>query len=520
MAEKLLEKEGQTYNNFPRTVTSLCPECTKLIKAVISIQGNNIVMDKTCQEHGPFKEILSNDKDFFLRMEKLRFGDGPGILNPKTQEQKGCPLDCGLCNKHKSTTMMGVIDLTNRCNLKCPICFATSDASGYLYEPTFQQVKEMMLNLYNLKPAMAVCLQFSGGEPTLHPEFLDIIREARKIGFGQIQIATNGITFNNEEFARKASEAGLNCLYLQFDGVTDDVYTKIRGRPLFEMKKKAITNSYKYGIRTILVPTIVRGINNQQIGDIYNFAINHIDPISTISWQPVALTGRIPEEEKNQMRFTITDLVKETEKQFPFIKKEDWYPLAFTSPFSRFLDVVTGEMYSRLTCHSHCGAGTYLIVDTEKRKHIPLPRFVDVMGLMTKFQEIYKQHKNKKYFKKMRGKLGIFNFKKQLKEFYDEEKAPDNMSYKDFLSYLHEFTAKEYFTDNLFKKKTQQEQKWRILVVATMHFQDSYNYETERTKRCVVHYSTPDGKMYPFCTYNAGPYFRTEVEKQFSKPLG
>jgi len=516
---RLVEKEKQTYNNFPRIVESLCPKCNSKIKATLSIQGNDIVMEKTCDKHGSFREVLSNDKDFFLRMEKLRFADGPGVLNPHTQEQKTCPFDCGLCNKHKSTTMMGVIDLTNRCNLKCPVCFATSDASGYIYEPSFEQVKEMMLNLFNVKPAHSPCLQFSGGEPTLHPRFLDIIKEARRIGFTQIQIATNGITLNDEEFAKKASEAGLNCLYLQFDGVTDDIYQKIRGRPLFEIKKKAIENAHKYGIRTILVPTIVKGVNDHQIGDIYRFAIDNIDSISTVSWQPVALTGRIPEKKKNQMRFTLTDLATETEKQFPSIQKQDWYPLGFTPPFSRFLEVLTGESHSQISCHSHCGIGTYLIVDKEKGNHLPITRFIDVIGLFTKMQEIYEKHKDKKYLKNIRRKFDIFNYAKQLEQFYDKEKAPDNMSFKEFLSYLKQFTIKEETADNLVKKKTLQSHKWRILVSVGMHFQDAYNYEAERVQNCVVHYAAPDGKLYPFCTYNAGPYYRTEVEKQFAKSL-
>jgi len=519
MTEGTLVKEELQYNHFPRTVESLCPKCNKKIKATLIINQNDIVMEKTCQEHGFFKEVLSNDKDFFLRMEKLNFGDGPGILNPQTKQQKSCPFDCGLCTEHKSTTMMGVIDLTNRCNLKCPICFATADASGYVYEPSFEQVKEMMLNLYNLKPAHTPCLQFSGGEPTLHPKFFDIIKEARKIGFGQIQIATNGIKLTDEDFAKKSSEAGLNTLYLQFDGVTDDIYTKMRGRPLFEVKKKAIFNSNKYGIRTILVPTLVRGINNHQLGDIYKFAIDNINAISTISWQPVALTGRIPEHEKNKMRYTITDLASDTEKQFPYIKKQDWYPLCVTAPFSRFLEVVTGNPQSAISCHPHCGAGTYLIVDTEKGNHIPLPRFVDVIGLLTKMQEIYQQHQKKKYLQNIRAKLNILNYTKQFEEFYDQEKAPDNVSFKEFFSYMQGFTDRRYFIDNFFKKKKLSEKKWKLLIIASMHFQDSYNYETERVKRCVVHYATPNGKLYPFCTYNSGPYFRTEVEKQFAKPL-
>ena len=520
MTKGLLEKEESIYNNFPRTVESLCPECNNAVKATIKIQGNNVVMEKTCPKHGFFQEILSNNKDFFLRMEKLSFGDGTGILNPQTQKQLGCPFDCGLCTEHKSTTMMGVIDLTNRCNLKCPICFATSDASGYIYEPTFEQVKQMMLNLYNLQPAHTPCIQFSGGEPTLHPQFFDIIKEARKIGFTQIQIATNGITFaSSEEFAKKAAEAGLNILYLQFDGVTDDIYIKTRGKPLMEIKKKAINNAFKYGIRTILVPTVVKGINDKQIGDIYRFAIDNLEAILAISWQPIALTGRIDEQEKKKMRFTLTDLARETEKQFPYIKMQDWYPIAIVSPFSKFLEVVTGEPRSAISCHSHCGTATYLVVDKEHNQFIPLPRFVDVIGLLTKMQEIYQQHQHKKYFKNIRAKLNILNYSKQFEEFYDQEKAPDNMPFKEFFSYIKEFTNRNAFIDNLVKRKILKKRKWKLLIIEGMHFQDSYNYETERVKRCVVHYSAPDGKLYPFCSYNSGPYFREKVEKQFARKI-
>lgn len=514
----LAEKEDLIYNHFPRIIESLCPECTKLIKAELSIQGKEIIMEKTCQEHGFFKEILSNDKDFFLRLEKLRFGDGPGIQNYHSQKEKGCPFDCGLCNEHKSTTMMGIIDLTNRCNQKCPICFANSNVSGYVYEPSFEQVKEMMHNLYNLKPAHTPCLQFSGGEPTLHPQFLDIIKEARDIGFTQIQIATNGITIaNSEEFARKSSEAGLNVLYLQFDSLNNETYRKIRGFNALEIKKKAIENAKKSDLRIILVPTIAKNSNDKEIGDIIKFAIDNIDIVSAIAFQPIALTGRIDEKEKNKLRFTLTDLARESEKQFPYIKMSDWYPLSIVSPFSRFLETITGQPQSQVTCHSHCGIGTYLFINKEKNQYIPLPRFIDVVGLLGKMQEIYNKNQEKKYFKTLQAKLNILNYAKELEEFYSSKDAPDGMSFNEFLLYLQNFTNKQSFIDNVFKKRNLENKPWKLLILAGMHFQDSFNYETERTQRCVVHYAAPNGKLYPFCSYNSGPCFREQVEKEFAK---
>jgi uncharacterized radical SAM superfamily Fe-S cluster-containing enzyme len=516
---RLVEKEKQTYNNFPRTVESLCPECNSKIKATLSIQGNDIVMEKTCSEHGSFREVLSNDKDFFLRMEKLRFADGPGVTNPQAQAEKGCPFDCGLCEEHKSTTMMGVIDLTNRCNLKCPICYATADASGYIYEPSFEQVKEMMHNLFKVKPSHAPCMQFAGGEPTLHPQFLEIVKEARKIGFTQIQIATNGITLNDEEFAKKASEAGLNLLYLQFDGVTDDVYMKTRGKPLFEIKKKAIANAAKYGIRTFLVPTLVKGVNDHQIGDIYRFAVNNLDSVAGIAWQPVALTGRIPEEEKNRMRFTITDLAKETEKQFPILSKNDFFPLGLVPPFSLALELITGNKTSQMSCHAHCGIGTYLFVNKETKECVPLPHFIDIVGVMERFNEVYQDEKNKKTFFRTKRKIDVARKLKTFEEFFDASKAPKGVTFEGIIDYTKDFVDTRGFSDNLFKRKKIKEREWNTLVITCKHFQDAHNYETERVQRCIVHYAAPNGKLYPFCTYNAGPYHRTEVEKQFSKPL-
>ncbi len=515
-----LSEQNQTlaYNHYPRQVDSLCPDCLKPIKATIKIKGNSVVMEKSCPTHGDFSDTLSKDKDFYIRMEKLSFGDGPGIANPMTVKQKGCPQDCGLCTEHKSTTMMGIIDLTNKCNLKCPFCFATSDASGYIYQPSYEQVIEMMNNLLNLKPAHTPCLQFSGGEPTLHPDFFKILKKARQIGFTQLNIATNGITLADEEFAKKAAEAGLNVLYLQFDGISDDVYLKTRGRKLIEIKLKAIENARKNNMRVILVPTLIKGINNHQIGDIYKFAIDNLDVIGSISWQPVSLTGRIPPEKKDKMRYTNTDIALDTEAQFPYIKKSDWVPLGFVSPFSRFLEIIKGSPQSQISCHSHCGIGTYLVVNKKTGKTIPIPRFVDVIGLMTKFQEIYKNNKDK-YFKSIRVKFNMLNYAKEFEQFYNQSKAPDNMPFSEFIKFLNSFAERKNFMDNLLKKKNLQERKWHFLVIASMHFQDAYNYEAARSQRCVVHYAAPDGKIYPFCTYNSGLYFRDKVEKQFSKPL-
>ena len=138
---------------------------------------------------------------------------------------------------------------------------------------------------------------------------------------------------------------------------------------------------------------------------------------------------------------------------------------------------------------------------------------------MNKLQEIYEQYQKRYIFKKLRAKLDLYLYSKELEKFYNQSQAPDNMSFNEFLAYLQTFINKQNYSSNQIKEKIISQRKWHLLIIAGMHFQDSYNYETERVKRCVVHYAAPDGKLYPFCSYNAGPYFREKVEKQFSSPL-
>ena len=187
------------------------------------------------------------------------------------------------------------IALTNRCNLNCPICFANANAAGYLYEPTFEQVTAMLQSLRDLRPTPAPAVQFSGGEPTLHPRFHDIINQAARMGFSNIQIATNGLKMADYNFARRSRDAGLHTIYLQFDAVTDEVLRKMRGEGILETKLQTIENARKLNLRVVLTPTIVKGINDHQVGDIVRFAIANADVVTGVSFQPVCFTGRINE---------------------------------------------------------------------------------------------------------------------------------------------------------------------------------------------------------------------------------
>jgi len=493
---------------LPKETQSLCPECTAIIPAIILEEDGRVMMMKTCREHGAFKDIVYSDVKVYLKMEEYDFGDNRGIMNPKVTNAEVCPTDCGLCDIHTSHTGLANIDLTNRCNLTCPICFANANAAGYLYEPSFEQILKMLQTLRDERPVAVRIIQFSGGEPTVHPRFLDCLRAAKDLGFSHIQIATNGLLFRDLEFAEKAKEAGLHTLYLQFDGLTDDVYLKTRGEPLIEAKVKAMENVRKAGLKIVFVPTIVRGVNDHQVGDILKFALQNIDIMSGISYQPVTFTGRISARERMEKRFTLADLAINIEEQTGLIRNpDDWFPLACTTPFSRLLGLVRGDETVTLSCHNHCSLGTYLFVDAQGNS-TPVTRFLDVVGMFRKMNEIVEKSQMSRLRIKNLIKAQAFH---ALRKYFDESLAPEGLTFTRFLQTLDGFVDHSKGRGALDGRYT-----YKTLLVAGMHFMDSYNYDINRVKRCVIHYSTPDGTIYPFCTYNSGPVFREKVEREFS----
>ena len=193
---------------LPKQTESLCPECNKVIRRTSSPTDGKVVMEKSCAEHGSFRDIIFSDVELYLKMEEWNFGDNLGLTNPQVEGGKSCPDDCGLCGMHTSHTALANVDLTNRCNLTCPVCFANANVAGYLYEPDIEQVRGMLQTLRGERPVDGRVVQFSGGEPTIHPQFFEILSMAREMGFTHIQAATNGIELANLEFAKKAKAAG------------------------------------------------------------------------------------------------------------------------------------------------------------------------------------------------------------------------------------------------------------------------------------------------------------------------
>ncbi|OPY26502.1 MAG: molybdenum cofactor biosynthesis protein A [Methanomassiliicoccales archaeon PtaU1.Bin030] len=505
----MIAKESVLRKGLPKETQSLCPECKKVVPARIFESEGKVLMEKTCPEHGKVTDVYWSNVGLYTKAEKFAY-DGIGVSNALIQNAKTCPDNCGLCNLHLSHTGLANLDLTNRCNMRCPICFANANQAGYVYEPSYEEVVKMLETLRAEKPVPCTAVQFSGGEPTVYPRIFDVIKKAKELKFAQVQMATNGIKLAEDpEFARKCAEAGLNTIYLQFDGVTDDIYMKTRARPMVEVKKKAIENVRnlkEHRPSIVLVPTLVKGFNDHQIGDIIRFAIENRDVVRGVNFQPVAFTGRIDQKEREEGRYTIPDLVHDVESQTGFAKEEDWYPVPVVVPISTYASALLGHDKVTFTSHPHCGMATYWFIK-EDETVVPLTQFVDVEGL---FRELYEL--SKKTTDSVFPKLSLLKARKILKDHMDESKMPEGLTTNQFLNVL----------TNVFSNNTKEglaKFSWSMMLISSMHFQDDYNYDIERVKRCVIHYVVPDGRIIPFCAYNGGPTYRTEVEKKFSVPL-
>lgn len=501
---------------LPKKTESVCPECGKLLEATIYEKDGKVFMDKKCPEHGEFSDIYWSDVKAYLRAEHFAY-DGIGLKNPHDKSlAEGENVNVIISGKRvdmKSCTALALIDLTNRCNMNCPICFANANQAGYVYEPSYEEVVAMMEALRAEEPIKCTAIQFSGGEPTVHPRLVDIIRKSKELKFAQVQVATNGIAYaRNYELLKQCKLAGLNTIYLSFDGVSDDVYLQARDRKMFDIKLKVIENCRRLkeeigsSPSIVLVPTLVRGVNDHQVGAIAEFAFDNADVIRGINFQPVAFTGRITKEELEKGRITLTDLTRLFGEQTGCTVPEDWYPVPVVAPVSRFASEYLDQNKVTFTAHPHCGLATYLFKGSDGIV-TPFPRFIDIKKFSDGLDALATKMENSRF-----KKLHAIKVLKLLNKCIDEKEIPEGMSKAKFIKVLTSIMGNK-------SKKTLASFSWKVMYIGSMHFQDSYNYDVARVERCAIHYITPDLKVIPFCAYNGGPEYRAKVEAQFSIPL-
>ncbi|HWP47531.1 MAG TPA: radical SAM protein [Candidatus Limnocylindrales bacterium] len=521
---------------WPRTTDSLCPRCVpeireqilngKLpqeilrterigeIKAQIIERDGKILMVKDCPKHGHFEDVLSIDPAFTRHLEEVFPGRDIRAHN-----------DEALHNHGSSTIKSGrgavlTIDLTNRCNMMCDPCFMDANQVGFVHELTWEEIKTLLDNAISIKPRRQLSVQFSGGEPTLSPHFIEAIRYARKLGYNSVQAATNGIEFaKSPEFCKQAAEAGLRYVYLQFDGIGNAANSHRRVGNLFDVKLRAIENLHNAGVEIILVVTIVNGINNEQVGRIIQFALDNPKKIAFCAFQPVSFTGRdenITDERRMAQRYTLSHLAHDVKNQLGIGEPaRDWFPISFISTFSDWSDLVHGPQadWGQVSCgcHPNCGVGMAIMVDKETKEAVPVTAFLNADRLARDIAKVNDA---------ARGKwLSILGMALSLIRNYDPFQAPTHFKLTDLLVKFDKSfgaTGRNYgkvtadrTMEDIQKRRSD---RWNFLFIAGMWFQDLFNYDFRRTEQCIIPYATQEGEI-SFCAYNTGVGWRKIVEK-------
>ncbi|HEY4122294.1 MAG TPA: radical SAM protein [Byssovorax sp.] len=508
---------------WPRETDSLCPTCVKEaraeilsgradwttllndkpgeIRARIVERDGNIMMDKACPKHGPTSDVISIDPKFLERIEGLFAGRDVAMTPDKIHDHGSSTIRYG-----RGAVL--TVDLTNRCNMMCDPCFMDANQVGYVHELAWEEITQILDDAADVKPRRQMSIQFSGGEPTLSPHFLDAIQYARKKGYFAVQCATNGVRFAQEPgFAAAAREAGLRIAYLQFDGVTNEANSHRKVGNLYDVKLRAIEEMAKVGIDVILVVTLVNGVNDDQVGKILEFAVENADKITVVSFQPVSFTGRdedVSDEVRHAQRYTLSHLARDVAAQTGVTSPyRDWFPLSALAPFGNVVDLLDGpdKDWGQLNCgcHPNCGVGTVFFVNKKTRQMVPLLDFLDVEGLLKDFARIFDAGRGKAWAKaqvvasllrhyKPEGAPAGFNVATLVKQFLSQTGA----------AHAGESDATKY--------------EWRVLFVAGMWFQDLFNYDFRRTEMCIIPYGTQLGEI-SFCAYNTGVGWRNVIER-------
>ncbi len=538
-SEKPLLKSYQKSKpplGWPRTTDSLCPKCVpearkKIlngelpveilrnekvgeIKAQIIERDGKIWMVKECPTHGKFEDLMAIDTAFFAHLEKVFPGRDIRAHNDEKLHNHGSSTI-----KHGRGSVL-TIDLTNRCNMMCDPCFMDANQVGFVHELTWEDIKTMLDNAITIKPRRQMSVQFSGGEPTMSPYFLDAVRYSRKVGYNSVQAATNGIEFaKSPEYSRQAAEAGLRYAYLQFDGIGNAANSHRAVGNLFDVKLRAIENLHSAGVDIVPVITIVNGINNEQVGRVIEFALDNPKKISFLSFQPVSFTGRdeeVTDERRQAQRYTLSHLAHDVKNQVGLGEPaRDWYPISFMSTFTDFADLVHGPNadWGQLNCgcHPNCGVGMGIMIDKETKEARPVTQFLNADRLAEDVKRINDA---------ARGRfLTALGMGLAVMRNYNPFESPTHLKMVDLLKKFDKTfgaTGKNYgkVSGDRTERDIQMRRsdRWNFLFIAGMWFQDLFNYDFRRTEQCIIPYATQEGEI-SFCAYNTGIGWRNIVEK-------
>ena len=455
---------------FYDAAISICSKCYRRADAKIVFQDDRVFMLKRCPVHGAEKVLMADDVDYYRRSREV-FLKPPEMPNRwNTKVEWGCPYDCGLCPDHEQHSCLTLLEICDHCNLECPICYAMSGPKRPEFRP--MEPIEFMLDQIVLNERKPDVVQVSGGEPTLHPQFFEVLDACKRRPIQHLMVNTNGIRIAKEpEFVKRLAEymPGFE-LYLQFDSFEEKALKELRGADLRSIRERAIEQLNKYGISTTLVVTVKKGLNDHECGRIVDWALQQ-PCIRGVTFQPVQAAGRLEQWDASRDRLTLTEVRRKILEQTSVFKPEDLIPvpchpdslaMAYAFKLGGKVTPLTGMMDPQVLING--GRNTIVYEDDPVvRGHI--------------FKAFSTNH----------SPVSGANSLKELLCCLPKLFVPDSIGY-----------------ENVF----------RILI---MQFIDADSFDVRSIKKTCVHIAHPDGRIIPFDTYNM--FYRDDLEQRVLEPL-
>lgn len=452
---------------FYELTNSICSQCLRKVEAKVIIEDDQVFLLKYCGHHGREKVLISTDVAYYKKCrEFLKPAEMP--LRWNTPIRYGCPYDCGLCPDHEQHSCLTLLEVTERCNLQCPICYAESSP----HQGSFRSLEqiESMLDAIVRNEGEPDIVQISGGEPTIHPQFFEILDLAKTKPIKHIMVNTNGIKIaKDREFAeRLASYMPGFEIYLQFDSFEKETLLELRGADLRDIRRKALANLNEFNISTTLVVTLKKGLNDHEIGDIIQFGLKQ-PAVRGVTFQPIQAAGRLEDYDPSKERLTLSEVRQGIIDQSRVFRAEDIIPVP---------------------CHPDCLAMGYAL--KLGNEVIPLTGMIDPQILLEGDSNtiVFEQD---------------VSLKSKIFDLFSTAHSPISsaLSLKSLLCCLPLVSVPQNISyDNVF----------RVLI---MQFLDPYNFDVRSVKKSCVHIAHPDGRIIPFDTYNM--FYRGDKEEQLAE---
>ena len=455
---------------FYELTNSICSTCHRKVEAKIVIQEGRVYLHKFCPQHRHERVLISTDAEYYeLSRKFLKPGQLPLKFN--TPIRYGCPYDCGLCPDHEQHSCLTLVEVTDGCNLTCPVCYAESSPQRMKHR-TLEEIG-FMLDCVVRNEGEPDVVQLSGGEPTIHPEFLTILDMAKARPIKHLMVNTNGIRIAQDpDFARRLAEyqPGFE-IYLQFDSFDPEPLIALRGVDLRDIRMRALERLNEYNVSTTLVVTLKKGLNDGEIGRIIEFALQQ-PCVRGVTFQPVQAAGRLEDFDPATDRLTLGEVRQQILAQCDLFRPEDIIPVP---------------------CHPDCIAMAYAL--KLNGSAIPLTGMIppEILLQTEGSTIVYEQHPQLRDF---------------LFSLFSTVHSPESssLSLKQLLCCLPMVSAPSNVGyDNIFR-------------VIIMQFLDPYNFDVRSVKRSCVHIVHPDGRIIPFDTYNM--FYRNGREAELERLRG